>query len=116
MAKVNKISLYNQRIEVKKLTETVLEDGNTMKDWSATRFVTDFANIENVSSVQFYANGMSAKETLYRLTFHYSAEREIVLSDKILWGGKTLLPVGGCEVEDLGNKKFFKQLVKHIRD
>lgn len=112
MKKIPHTSELNQAIEVKQLVETGLPDGNTQKSWQP-KFTTPFVRVEAISNTQGFTNGVSEKEAYYELVYRYHPDRVIAISDKILWGGKELWPVGDCVVNDFGNKRFLVQKVKY---
>lgn len=111
MSKATKISDLNQSVAIQRMVETETEDGNTMKTF-VTRF-TALANIKATNTSQAWANGMDEKDTLYTMLIIYSPDRVIEINDRIIWGGKTLKPVGDMTISDYGNKRLIKQIIKH---
>lgn len=111
MATKIKISDLNQSVAIERMVEVDTPDGNTDKNY-VPRF-TALANIKASNTSQAWANGMDEKDTLYTMLINYSPDRVIDITDRIIWSGKILKPVGDATIGDYGNKRFIKQIIKH---
>lgn len=108
-----KRSEFNQPVIVNKITGQAKQPDGTIKNTFGLRFRTSFANITIDKSLQQYKEGVSEKDTYYRLKYEYAADRVISITDQILWNGKVLKPIGDCVADNEGNKKIFVQKIKY---
>lgn len=111
MAKQINISDLSQKIAVQTLTEVTNSDGSTTKSFTNRFNTVALIQVQNTS--QAYAGGMDEKDTLYNIYYRYHSTRFINITDRIVWNGKILKPVGDCVANDFGDKRFFKQMAKH---
>lgn len=110
-----KISEFNQQIAVTSKSKARQADG-TYAVTTVPKFTTPFAKITPINSAQFFTEGMSEKDSYYWVSVIYDSGRYINMGDAITWNGKTLKPVGDCQVEAIGDKRVIKQKVKHTSD
>ncbi|MBO9592740.1 MAG: hypothetical protein J7599_07500 [Niabella sp.] len=112
MAQVIKISDLSQKFSVEHPVQVELPDGNVQTVWQ-NRFDT-VGLVKAQNTTQQYTTGMDAKDVYYNLFFRFHKNRAINISDRVKWDDKILHPVGDCSINDFGDKRFFKQLLKYV--